>query len=118
MWMRLEIPYPPTGGPAKTFGIIGMYTPAGPDLTSVFFWRTCRIEGWQRDVWRFLYRNRLEDRHWQVLEQDRDLLERMEPDGRERLYSHDRGLARLRRYLTATARSQLEASTGQSPLDR
>ena len=94
----------------KTFGIIGMYTPAGPDLTSVFFWRTCRIEGWQRDVWRFLYRNRLEDQHWQVLEQDRDLLERMEPDGRERLYSHDRGLARLRRYLTATARNQLQGT--------
>lgn len=107
MWMRLEIPYPPTGGPAKTFGIIGMYTPAGDGLTSVFFWRTCRIEGWQRDVWRFLYRNRLEARHWQVLEQDRALLERMEPDGRERLYSHDRGLARLRRYITATAREQI-----------
>ena len=39
--------------------------------------------------------------------EDRDLLERMEPDGREKLYSHDRGLARLRRYLTATAREQL-----------
>ncbi len=82
MWMRLEIPYPPTGGPAKTFGIIGMYTPAADGTTAVFFWRTCAIEGWQRDVWRFLYRNRLEDRHWEVLEQDRALLERMEPDGR------------------------------------
>ncbi len=107
MWMRLEIPYPPTGGPAKTFGIIGMYTPAADGTTAVFFWRTCAIEGWQRDVWRFLYRNRLEDRHWEVLEQDRALLERMEPDGREKLYSHDRGLARLRRYLTGVAREQL-----------
>lgn len=110
MWMRLEIPYPATGGPARTFGIIGMYTPAGDGVTAVFFWRTCRIEGWQRDVWRFLYRNRLEARHWEVLEQDRALLERMEPDGRERLYDHDRGLARLRRYLTATAREQLDGT--------
>ncbi len=110
MWMRLEIPYPPSGGPAKTFGIIGMYTPAANGSTSVFFWRTCEIDGWQRDVWRFLYKNRLEDRHWHVLEQDRALLERMEPDGREKLYSHDRGLARLRRYLTGVADEQLAAA--------
>ncbi len=113
MWMRLEIPYPPSGGPAKTFGIIGMYTPAANGSTSVFFWRTCEIDGWQRDVWRFLYKNRLEDRHWQVLEQDRALLERMEPDGREKLYSHDRGLARLRRYLTGVADEQLAVTRAE-----
>ena len=30
-----------------------------------------RALGWQRDLWRFLYKNRLEGRHWAVLEQDR-----------------------------------------------
>ena len=110
MWMRLEIPYPPTGGPTPKFGIVGMYTPAGANgetLTSVFFWRVCRVQGWQRDVWRFLYRNRLEARHWAVLEQDRNLLENMEPDGREQLYNHDLGLVRLRRHLRDVARAQV-----------
>jgi phenylpropionate dioxygenase-like ring-hydroxylating dioxygenase large terminal subunit len=108
MWMRLEIPYPPTGGPTPKFGIIGMYTPAGEKLTSVFFWRVCRVQGWQRDVWRFLYRNRLEARHWVVLEQDRELLEIMEPDGREQLYNHDLGLVRFRRHLRQVAAAQAE----------
>ncbi|MDB4818793.1 aromatic ring-hydroxylating dioxygenase subunit alpha [Acidimicrobiales bacterium] len=110
MWMRLEIPYPPTGGPTPKFGIVGMYTPAGANgetLTSVFFWRVCRVQGWQRDVWLFLYRNRLEARHWAVLEQDRNLLEIMEPDGREQLYNHDLGLVRLRRHLRDVARAQV-----------
>lgn len=106
MWMRLEIPYPPTGGPHAKFGIVGMYTPAGENLTSVFFWRICRVDGWQRDVWRFLYRNRLEARHWEVLEQDRSLLEIMEPDDRENLYGHDLGLVRFRRHLRKTAQTQ------------
>ncbi len=112
MWMRLEIPYPPTGGPVPKFGIVGMYTPAGRPgdrLSSVFFWRVARVEGWQRDVWRFLYKNRLEARHWVVLEQDRALLENMEPDGREQLYNHDLGLVRLRRHLRRVAREQAEA---------
>jgi hypothetical protein len=43
----------------------------------VFFWRCRRVQGWQRNVWRFLYRNRLEARHWVVLEQDRVILESM-----------------------------------------
>ena len=117
MWMRLEIPYPPSGGPTSKFGIIGMYTPAGrpgESLTSVFFWRVCRVDGWQRDVWRFLYRNRLEARHWVVLEQDRELLEIMEPDGREQLYNHDLGLVRLRRHLRSVAREQIEEGAAHS----
>ena len=33
------------------------------------------MSGWQRNVWRFLYRNHLEQLHWDVLEQDRIILE-------------------------------------------
>ena len=43
----------------------------------MFFWRCRRVQGWQRNVWRFLSRNRLEARHWVVLEQDRVMLESM-----------------------------------------
>lgn len=74
-WMRLEIPYPKTGGPGGNFVIVGSYTPVSPTLAAVFHWRCRKLDGWQRDTWRFLYRNRLEARHWAVLEQDRVMLE-------------------------------------------
>ena len=92
--MRLEIPYPKTGGPGGNFHIVGSYTPIARDLCAVFHWRCRPLTGWQRDTWRFLYRNRLEVRHWAVLEQDREMLEFMEPDAnqRENLYQHDLGL--------------------------
>jgi phenylpropionate dioxygenase-like ring-hydroxylating dioxygenase large terminal subunit len=114
-WMRLEIPYPKTGGPGGSFAIIGSYTPitrpgVGP-ATAVFFWRCRQVQGWQRDTWRFLYRNRLELRHWNVLEQDRIMMEAMEPDAnkREKQYEHDLGLQRLRQHMQRLALKQLHA---------
>ena len=108
-WMRLEIPYPRTGGPGGNFIIIGSYTPISPTLAAVFHWRCRKVQGWQRDTWRFLYRNRLEARHWAVLEQDRELMEEMEPDAnqREMLYQHDMGIVRLRRHLRGLATRQI-----------
>ena len=110
-WMRLEIPYPKTGGPGGNFIIIGSYTPIAPNLAAVFHWRVRKIDGWQRNVWRFLYRNRLETRHWTVLEQDRVMMEAMEPDAnqREHLYEHDVGLSRLRRHMQSLAQKQIAA---------
>jgi phenylpropionate dioxygenase-like ring-hydroxylating dioxygenase large terminal subunit len=99
-WVRLEIPYPQTGGPGGGFIIIGMVTPISPQLCGVFFWRVRKVApGWERDTWRFLYRDRLEARHWHVLEQDRVLLEVLPPDANqhEHLYQHDMGVVRLRR---------------------
>lgn len=110
-WQRLAIPYPKTGGPGGSFGIIGSFTPISPTLSAVFFWRCRKVEaGWMRDTWRFLYRNRLEARHWAVLEQDRVMLEHMEADAnkREMLYEHDVGLARLRRLMQTQAQAQLK----------
>jgi hypothetical protein len=64
-----------------------------------------------RDAWRFLYKNRLEARHWAVLEQDRVMLEQFEPDAnlRENLYQHDMGVARLRRVFRTKGEAQLKA---------
>ncbi|QBQ99789.1 aromatic ring-hydroxylating oxygenase subunit alpha [Paraburkholderia pallida] len=109
-WMRLEIPYPKTGGPGGNFIIIGSYTPITSELAAVFHWRCRRLQGWQRDTWRFLYKNRLEARHWAVLEQDREMLEDMEPDAnrREHLYQHDMGIVKLRRHLKGLAQAQLD----------
>jgi len=110
-WCRLEIPYPKTGGPGGNFGIIFMATPIDDTTSANFFWRFRKVTGWQREVWRFLYRNRLEARHWHVLEQDRTLMEATAPDAdrRENLYQHDMGLVRLRRQWRQEARAQLEA---------
>jgi len=109
-WLRLEIPYPKTGGPGGNFAIIGCVTPINKDLCAVLFWRCRKVEGWLRDTWRFLYRNRLEARHWAVLEQDRVMLEQMEFEANERegLYQHDIGLVRLRRLLRRLAEEQVE----------
>jgi phenylpropionate dioxygenase-like ring-hydroxylating dioxygenase large terminal subunit len=114
-WMRLEIPYPPSGGPGGNFAIVACATPINERLCAVFFWRCRRVDGWQRDAWRFLYRNRLEARHWAVLEQDRVMLEQMEPDANqhEHLYQHDIGLVRLRRLLKKLATEQVEAEAAR-----
>ena len=72
-------------------------------------WRWWGGRGWQRNAWRFLYRNRLEARQWVVLEQDRVMLESMEPDANqsEHLYEHDVGLSRLRKIMQSLAQRQL-----------
>ena len=113
-WLKLEIPYPKTGGPGGGFIIIGMVTPISPQLCGVFFWRVRKVApGWQRDTWRFLYRDRLEARHWHVLEQDRVLLEDLAPNANdpkhEHLYDHDMGVVRLRRVMRSLAQEQIEA---------
>ena len=111
-WMRLAIPYPKTGGPGGPFTIIGSYAPIAPNVSAVFFWRLRKVSGWQRNVWRFLYKNRLEARHWVVLEQDRVMLEAMEPDAnrREHLYEHDIAVSRLRRHKQSLAQKQITAA--------
>ena len=116
-WLRLEIPYPKTGGPGGNFHIVGTCTPIDDTSTAIIFWRCRKVSGWQRDVWRFLYKNRLEERHWVVLEQDRRMLAQFEPDARDRelLYNHDMGLMRLRRIMKQKAIAQLtQASTAST----
>ena len=111
MWMRLALPYQRNAGPGGLFGIVGFVTPIDAKNCRVFFWRTRKCQGWQRDVWRFQYKNRLEGLHWEVLEQDRRVLEGMEHDARDHecLYQHDTGMARVRRMLHKEAESQLDA---------
>jgi phenylpropionate dioxygenase-like ring-hydroxylating dioxygenase large terminal subunit len=109
LYVRLEIPYPPSGGPGGNFGITGFGTPIDEENMCVFFWRTRKVSGWQRDVWRFLYKTNIEKRHWHVLEQDREMLAHLKPglEKFEMLYQHDAGVIRLRRYLAQQARMQL-----------
>ena len=91
--------------------IIGFATPVDEHNCRVFFWRCRKVGGWQRDVWRFLYKTRLEGLHWEVLEQDRVVLEAMADDAREHefLYQHDSGMSRVRRMLRQKAEQQIAA---------
>lgn len=115
-WVDLQIPYPPSAGPGGPFGIVGMITPMTADKTAVFFWRYRRVSGWERAVWRFLYRTKIEDKHWHVVEQDRRLLEAMasDADQAENLYQHDLGVSRLRRLLRRQAEQQVAELQGSS----
>ena len=110
-WMRLEIPYGKEAGPGGPFGIVGFVTPVDRGTCQVYFWRVREVAGWERDLWRFLYRMRLESLHWDVLEQDRLVLEAMAGDAREHeaLYQHDTGLARVRRFMAKEAERQVAA---------
>lgn len=111
LYVRLEIPYPKQVGPGGNFGIISFGTPIDENNTACFFWRVRKVSGWRRDVWRFLYRTKLEARHWHVLTQDRDILEGCRPglEKHENLYQHDAGVVRLRRHLAGEARKQIAA---------
>ena len=110
LWMLLSIPYRKNAGPGGSFYIVGFVTPLDEDHCQVFFWRTRQVSGWQRDVWKFMYKNRLEGLHWDVLEQDRVVLEQMAPNARDRegLYAHDVGLTRVRRFFEKTAKEQVK----------
>ncbi|MEW1660155.1 aromatic ring-hydroxylating dioxygenase subunit alpha [Streptomyces sp. NPDC093707] len=111
-WVDLSIPYPPSAGPGGPFGIVGMLCPVDAERTGVFFWRYRRVQGWQRDTWRFLYKTLIEERHWEVLEQDRIMLEALpaDADRHENLYQHDLGVVRLRRLYRAQAERQAAAA--------
>lgn len=110
LYARLEIPYPPSGGPGGNFGIVAFSPPIDEDQMCMMVWRVRRVSGWQRDAWRFLYKVKLEERHWNVLEQDRAILQGARPglEKYESLYHHDAGVIRLRRHLAQVARQQLE----------
>jgi phenylpropionate dioxygenase-like ring-hydroxylating dioxygenase large terminal subunit len=110
-YCRLDIPYPAAAGPGGAFRIIGFTTPVDEQSCLVFFWRMRRVTGLAREVWRFLYRATLEQRHWHVLEQDREMLTNIPADAhkREMLYQHDVGVARMRRMLSQRVTQQLAA---------
>lgn len=111
IFLTLSIPYKKRFGPGGHFWIVGMVVPLDRDHCRVFFWRIRQVKGFDRQMWRFMYRSHLEKLHWDVLEQDRIVLENLAPNARnqEFLYAHDTGLSRVRRILKKTAESHLKA---------
>ncbi len=110
-WCRLDIPYPAAAGPGSDMRILGTVLPVDEHNCIVFFWRMRQVTGLERESWRFLYRIALEERHWNVLEQDREMLSAMPDDARKRemLYQHDIGVSRIRQILTRAAKSEIAA---------
>jgi phenylpropionate dioxygenase-like ring-hydroxylating dioxygenase large terminal subunit len=114
-YCHLDIPYPPSAGPGGHMRIVGFVCPIDEDNCKVFFWRLRKVQGLERQAWRFLYRAKLETRHWQVLEQDRVMLEEMSPDAgkRDMLYQHDLGVSRIRQILQNAAAEQIDAEASK-----
>ncbi len=114
--VRTEIPYPPSIG-GGGFRIIGFPTPIDRDTTYFWVYRSRKIVGWQRDLWRFMYKNRLGPRSDFVVEQDRVLLESMtlRARARENLIQTDIAVSRMRRLLRTEATRILDARQPQRP---
>ncbi|MDQ0315378.1 aromatic ring-hydroxylating oxygenase subunit alpha [Amorphus orientalis] len=111
IYFRLDIPYPNGAGPGGPFRIIGFTAAIDEHTHHSFFWRCRQVQGVEAESWRFLYRAFLEDRHWSVLEQDREMLESIPEDARKRemLYQHDIGVSRLRQMMVRKAKAHLKA---------
>jgi phenylpropionate dioxygenase-like ring-hydroxylating dioxygenase large terminal subunit len=108
-WISTEIPYPRSVG-GNSFRIISHLTPIDAHRTYFWVFRLQRSSGWRRDMWRFLYKNCLEKRHFDVVEQDREIMEGIPPEtgAREVLIQCDIGLARMRRLLRTQAEAQAQ----------
>lgn len=106
-WVFTSIPYPKAAG-GNFFTIISHQTPIDDKRTLVWFMRYQESQGWRRNMWRFLYKNRLEERHRHVVEQDRVMLEGISHDTeqRESLIQTDVGVARIRRLYALEAEKQ------------
>jgi phenylpropionate dioxygenase-like ring-hydroxylating dioxygenase large terminal subunit len=111
-WITTDIPYPPSFG-GGSFRINGYPTPIDRNSTYVWFYRSRKISGWQRDLWRFLYNNRLEARARVVVDQDRVLLETMSVEARRResMIDTDIAVTRMRRLLHSEAARQLKGTS-------
>ena len=116
VYCSLDIPYPPAAGPGGNMRIVGFVAPIDENSCRVFFWRLRKVQDMEREAWRFLYRAKLEPRHWHVLEQDRIMLEAMTPDAgkRDMLYQHDLGVSKIRQMLMQAAAEQIDAEAAQA----
>ena len=115
-YFRLDVPYPPAAGPGGPLRIVAFTTPIDEKTSLACFYRARQVSGLDSEVWRFLYRSRLESRHWDVVEQDRTMLESLPIDARKRemLYQHDIGVSRIRQIMTRQAKAQLAAEAAAS----
>lgn len=112
-WIRVDVYYPPGTGPGGNLRILCFVTPIDETASQIHFWRCRKVGGWRRDLWRFLFKTRLEFFAWEVMQQDRRMLEKLPAwPVPEHLYQHDLGVTRLRRILRGCAEDQLRELIG------
>jgi len=109
-FVRVDIFYPPATGPGGILRVVCFVTPIDERSTQIHFWRSRKVQGWQADLWRFLFKTKLEEYAGVVLEQDRLMVEQMPGwPVPENLYQHDIGVSRIRRTFRRMAESQARA---------
>ncbi len=111
-WAVTDLPIPgnEAGGTIRLFRYP---TPIDRDNCVVYNYRLQKLGGWQRDLWRFMYKNRAAARGEIVLEQDRVALATIPKDAqdREMLLQLDLGVSHIRRMYRDEAERQFEAIT-------
>src|SRR5690606_11940816 len=53
---RVNIPYPAAGGPGGMMRVVNFLTPVDEFNCRIFFWRCRKVQGIERELWRFLFR--------------------------------------------------------------
>ncbi|MHB8618787.1 MAG: SRPBCC family protein, partial [Chloroflexota bacterium] len=91
-----------SAGPGGPFRVLSFVTPHDEDHVTAWFYRLRHVRGWPRALWRITYPLYLERNHWNVVEQDRLILESQRGLS-SRLHEHlsqsDVGTVHLRRML-------------------
>jgi phenylpropionate dioxygenase-like ring-hydroxylating dioxygenase large terminal subunit len=108
-WAVTDLPFKEHEG-GGTVRLFRYPTPIDRDNCVVYNYRLQNRTSWQRDIWRFLYKNRVGARGAAVLEQDRVALGAI-PHGaqdRELLLQLDLGVAAIRRMYREEAERQFE----------
>jgi phenylpropionate dioxygenase-like ring-hydroxylating dioxygenase large terminal subunit len=101
-WFRVDIPYPRSAGPGGPLHIVLAATPIDEASSVIYFVRMRRVTGWKWALWRLTWRLYLERAAWNVIEQDRIVLESQRGLGsrqQEHLVGSDLGVIRVRRLL-------------------
>ena len=107
---RVGVFIPPGGGPGGVLRIIATAVPIDENRCQFNAWRMRKVAGWQGAMFRFMFNMMYEKMTWEVIEQDRDMLERMPPwPAEENLYQHDLGVAKFRNYMRHEAEAQVAA---------
>ena len=109
-YTRVNVFSPPGNGPGGFVRIIATAVPIDENSCQFNTWRLRNVAGWQGAMFRFMF-NMLYEKHlWEVIEQDREMLEALPPwPPVENLYQHDVGVSRVRRVIRKQAEAQVRA---------
>ncbi len=111
-WAVTDLPFKEHEG-GGTVRLFRYPTPIDRDNCLVYNYRLQQRTGWRRDIWRFMYKNRVAARGAQVLEQDRVALSAIPSNiqDREMLLQLDLGVSHIRRMYRDEAERQFETMT-------